>query len=514
MSDSSDLSVTQIEKRRLRLARRRRAASRFRLGCQLMIVLAISMVFVILSGIAGRAYSAFARYHIELTLSPALSAQLTGLSELSDPVRISQISAQIFPEIARQTGLDALYAQTPLKENELYDRLALISALKAYPSRPDRLRIPLNHALDLYLKEQHIERHYSSQAQAVRLTPLENLQFDLKFTGEGSAEAESLQHEGEYLWRIGTTWYEQIEAQQTDIRLRHLLGPVITQPQQKNGFELLWLALPSADRKLSNLQIASMETLHSQRVIVSRPSYALLMRADSTRPEIAGAAAAITGSLITLLITSLSALPIGILAAIYLQELAPDNRLTRLLELNINNLAAIPSIIFGLLGAAVFLNLFGLPRSIPLVGGLVLGLMVLPTVIISARAALAAVPDTLREGALALGASRVQMVFHHILPVAGPGILTGTILAMARAIGETAPLLLIGMVAFVHEIPGRADDEATVLPVLIYKWFGSAERAWEPMTAAVILILILILIVLSLIVVVIRWQVDKTWKRS
>jgi phosphate transport system permease protein len=217
------------------------------------------------------------------------------------------------------------------------------------------------------------------------------------------------------------------------------------------------------------------------------------------------------GSIFTMLITAIFALPVGILAAVYLEEFARNTVLTRVIEVNINNLAAVPSIIFGLLGAAVFLNTFGLPRSAPLVGGLVLGLLVLPTIIIASRAALRSVPPSVRDAALGLGASPNQAVFHHVLPLAAPGILTGAIIAMARALGETAPLLLIGMVAFVSEVPASPNDEATVLPVLIYKWFSGAERAWEPMTAAVILILLVVLVAMNLIAVLVRRRFERRW---
>jgi len=210
-------------------------------------------------------------------------------------------------------------------------------------------------------------------------------------------------------------------------------------------------------------------------------------------------------------VTALFAIPVGILAAVYLEEFAPKNRMTNIIELNINNLAAVPSIIFGLLGAALFINAFGMPRSVPLVGGLVLGLLVLPTVIIASRAALKSVPPSVRTAALGLGASQTQSVFHHVLPLAAPGIMTGAILAMARALGETAPLLLIGMVAFVNEVPTGPTQEATTLPVLIYKWFSGAERAWEPMTSAVIIILLATLVLMNLAVVLLRRRFERRW---
>ena len=273
------------------------------------------------------------------------------------------------------------------------------------------------------------------------------------------------------------------------------------------------LVLPtrSQNRQVSNHQIAYALLLKEQSMISRRFNGSLFTSADSTYPELAGAAAAMVGSMFTMFMTALFAIPVGIFAAVYLEEFAKKSLITNIIEVNINNLAAVPSIIFGLLGAAVFLNTFGLPRSVPLVGGLVLGLLVLPTIIIASRAALQSVPPSVRDAALGLGASHSQAVFHHVLPLAAPGILTGAIIAMARALGETAPLLLIGMVAFISEVPQTPSDEATVLPVLIYKWFSGAERAWEPMTAAVIVILLVILVGMNLIATLLRRRFERRW---
>ena len=204
-------------------------------------------------------------------------------------------------------------------------------------------------------------------------------------------------------------------------------------------------------------------------------------------------------------------MPVGIAAAIYLEEFAPKNRFTDFIEININNLAAVPSIVFGLLGLAVFINFFGMPRSAPLVGGLVLSLMTLPTIIISSRAALKSVPPSIKEAALGLGASHMQTVFHHVLPLAMPGILTGAIIGMAQALGETAPLLMIGMVAFIVDVPGGIFDSATVLPVQIYLWSDSPERAFTALTAATILVLLVFLVVMNAIAIYLRKHFERRW---
>jgi phosphate transport system permease protein len=262
--------------------------------------------------------------------------------------------------------------------------------------------------------------------------------------------------------------------------------------------------LVEGDRKLSDQQLAWLGTLAERGRIENHWNLRFLTSGDSRDPELAGVQGAIRGSFLTLLVTFVLSFPIGVAAAIYLQEFAPRSRLTDLIEVNINNLAAVPSIVFGLLGLAVFLNLFGLPRSAPLVGGMVLGLMTLPTVIIASRAALAAVPPSIRGAALGIGASPTQAVLHHVVPVALPGILTGTIIGMARALGETAPLLMIGMVAFIVDVPSAPTDPSTVLPVQIYLWAEAPERAFAARTGAAILVLLAFLVTMNSVAVWVR----------
>ena len=259
-----------------------------------------------------------------------------------------------------------------------------------------------------------------------------------------------------------------------------------------------------ADRKISDQQIGWVETLDAQGRISQPWNWRFLFAGDSREPELAGLQGAIRGSMLTLLITFLLSFPIGVCAAVYLEEFAPKNRFTDVIEVNINNLAAVPSIIFGLLGLAVFLNIFGMPRSAPLVGGVVLALMTLPTIIIAGRAALSAVPPSIREAALGIGASPTQAVFHHVLPQAVPGILTGTIIGMARSLGETAPLLMIGMVAFIADLPTGVDDPSTVLPVQIFLWNDAPERAFVARTSGAIVVLLGFLIAMNAAAVWVR----------
>jgi len=269
--------------------------------------------------------------------------------------------------------------------------------------------------------------------------------------------------------------------------------------------------LPESDRRMNDQQISWVDTLDGAGRIKSMFNVGFFTNGDSREPESAGIMGAAMGSFYMLTITLLLAFPIGIGAAIYLEEFAVKNRITDIIEVNINNLAAVPSIVFGLLGLAVFLNFFQLPRSAPLVGGLVLFLMTLPTIIITGRVALQSVPPSIREAALGVGASKMQAVVHHVLPLAMPGMLTGTIIGMARALGESAPLLMIGMVAFVVDIPSGFTDPATALPVQIYLWADSPERAFMERTSAAIMVLLTFLVLMNGTAVYLRSKFERRW---
>jgi phosphate transport system permease protein len=268
---------------------------------------------------------------------------------------------------------------------------------------------------------------------------------------------------------------------------------------------------PEDERRLSDAQVAWVDALRADGALQLRFNRAFFTNGDSRDPEQAGVRGAVVGSFLTLLITLLLSFPIGVGAAVYLEEFAPRNRITDIIEVNINNLAAVPSIVFGLLGLAMFISFFGMPRSAPLVGGLVLTLLTLPTVIIASRAALKAVPPSIREAALGMGASRWQTVVHHVLPLAMPGVLTGAIIGMARALGESAPLLMIGMVAFIVEVPAGALDPSTVLPVQVFLWSDLPERGFVERTSGAIIVLLLFLIVMNATAVVLRNMFEKRW---
>jgi len=268
---------------------------------------------------------------------------------------------------------------------------------------------------------------------------------------------------------------------------------------------------PEDQRRFTDLQITLVDDLTESGEIRKTFNTAFFTRGDSREPEQAGIKGAMIGSLYTLIVTLLLSFPIGVSAAIYLEEFAPKNRLTEIIEVNINNLAAVPSIVFGLLGLAVFINLFHLPRSAPVVGGLVLTLMTLPTIIISSRSAIKSVPPSIREAALGLGASKMQMVLHQVLPLAMPGMITGTIIGMAQALGETAPLLMIGMVAFIADVPAGPMDPATVLPVQVYLWSDLPERAFVAKTSGAIMVLLGFLAMMNLFAVFLRKKFERNW---
>lgn len=270
-------------------------------------------------------------------------------------------------------------------------------------------------------------------------------------------------------------------------------------------------ATPEARRQLNDRQVGWIDQLAADGDLKKRFNTGLFVNGASSQPETAGVGVALIGSFFMMLTVVVLAVPLGVAAALYLEEFAPKNRLTDLIEVNINNLAAVPSIVFGLLGLAVFINFFGLPRSAALVGGLVLTLMTLPTIIIATRAAIRAVPPSIREAALGVGASRMQTVFHHVLPLAMPGIMTGTIIGLVQALGETAPLLMIGLVAFVVDYPTTPLEPSTALPVQIYMWATAAERGFVERTAGATIILLGFLIVMNATAVILRRRFERKW---
>ena len=269
--------------------------------------------------------------------------------------------------------------------------------------------------------------------------------------------------------------------------------------------------LDESNRPISNAQISWINFMVEKKMVERKFNVSFFSKGDSRNSEEAGILGAIVGSFLALMVTIIAAFPLGVMSAIYLEEFAPKNKFTNLIEVNINNLAAVPSIVFGLLGLAIFLNFFGLPRSSPLAGGLVLALMTLPTIIISSRVAIKSVPPSIREAAMGVGASKMQSVFHHVMPLAIPGILTGTIIGMARALGETAPLLMMGMVAFIVDVPQSITDPSTVLPAQIFLWSDQPERGFEEKTASATIILLGFLLTMNALAVFLRYKYERKW---
>jgi phosphate transport system permease protein len=268
---------------------------------------------------------------------------------------------------------------------------------------------------------------------------------------------------------------------------------------------------PEAERRINDQVIAFVDKLNDANLITYEISDYLFFGSASRNAEIAGIKGALVGSIFTLAVCLIISFPLGVATAVYLEEIAPKNRITEIIEININNLAAVPSVVFGIMGLAIFIVTFGLPRSIPLVGGIVLALMTLPTIIISSRAAIRAVPPSIRDAALGVGASKMQTIFHHVIPLALPGMLTGTIIGMAQALGETAPLLMIGMVAFIVDVPGGVAEPATALPVQIFMWADFAERMFIQKTSAAIIVLLAFLITMNAAAIILRKKLERRW---
>ncbi|MEE2930387.1 MAG: phosphate ABC transporter permease PstA [Pseudomonadota bacterium] len=500
-----------------RLRQRYNAERRFKRYGQIAIAVAVGFLAILLLSIGTRAASAFSHHTVTVTIDQSDFSDRDAVSVTKVNLAVREALQDLFPEtrVDATSRTDLFGLTTRLAVLPLTRRLQAQADLGAGPVTA---KLALSDELDLYLKYQVQSQQKTDIGRAGRLSrtdenTLRLTNADLNGFDAFQAPLETSEMApSKVLVSVSDAWFELQTVSGAALILRHLAGPMPRLGEQdRTAISAIVLPAASDERRVSNRQIAMVLFLQQAGHIQRQFNTGLFTNSDSTYPELAGAAAAIVGSLFTMLVTAIFALPIGVLAAVYLEEFAKKSILTNVIEVNINNLAAVPSIIFGLLGAAVFLNTLGLPRSVPLVGGLVLGLLILPTIIIASRAALRSVPPSVRDAALGLGASPTQTVFHHVLPLAAPGILTGAIIAMARALGETAPLLLIGMVAFVSEIPSSPDDEATVLPVLIFKWFSGAERAWEPMTSAVIVVLLTVLVSMNLVAVLLRRHFERRW---
>ncbi len=556
------------------LPRRYRAEQRFRLYGRAAILLAISALALLLFSVGSQGFTAFSIYRFNLPLQldaklidPKNTADPKVIAKGRYRKLIQKALSDAFPDVRSRSDKRALYAfSTGLNSVELRNQVVKNPSLIGTKIR---FTAPLSDDLDLYLKGKITPRKFSKGDGTI--TASVPGPKTLALTGQPGAfealiqhirqkrlvRAERLEEQAEKLRErikgtskgvalVQHTEIARLEAQAADMRQKakehtihlgkndpsilidfnqgfikaaalsdhQLSGSVLSRPtdmEPTQNWRSLILDSPERSRRVTDKQAVWAEALLARGHVKRSFNSIFFTHADSREPELAGIAGAMVGSVLTLMATMLAAVPIGILAAIYLEEFAPKNRLTDFIEVNINNLAAVPSIIFGLLGLAVFLNMFHMPRSAPIVGGLVLALMTLPVIIIASRAAIKAVPPSIREAALGIGASKTQTVFDHVLPLAAPGILTGTIIGLARALGETAPLLMIGMVAFIADIPKSLTSPATAMPVQIYLWASSAERSWESRTAAAIIILLLLMIILNLTAVFLRHKFERRW---
>jgi phosphate transport system permease protein len=333
----------------------------------------------------------------------------------------------------------------------------------------------------------------------------------LRGEATGSDELVLSEEAPSFLLRINDGLIKLVALEANRARGELLVPPASAAPAEAGTWETLELTTPQDARRLTDQQLAWVLQLQQEGLLSKRFNVPFFTNGTSREPELAGIAGAVLGSFYTLVLTLLFSFPIAVGAALYLEEFAPKNRLTDLIEVNINNLAAVPSIVFGLLGLAVFINFFGVPRSTPLVAAMVLTLMTLPTIIIASRAALKSVPPSIREAALGVGASPLQARMHHVLPLALPGMMTGTIIGMAQALGESAPLLMIGMIAFIVDVPQGFTDSATVLPVQIFLWADSPERGFVERTSAAIMVLLAFLILMNLTAVLLRRRFERRW---
>ncbi|HHG89943.1 MAG TPA: phosphate ABC transporter permease PstA [Devosia sp.] len=421
-----------------------------------------------------------------------------------------------FPEVSGRTakrtlsGLISPGAPVLLRE-----------ALLADPERrnaPNAITLPLSDFADLYLKGQISRSTYRTGEGELAIEVSEtgvlisgaDLAAGLESSGADGKISLSREMPSLLLYAGGGVF--KLETLEGNLATARILSPLDAGETTKAlDWQVRLIEVPEANRKFSDREIVWTDKLVERQLVQAKFNTLFFTRGASREPEMAGILGAVVGTALTLVVTLGLSFPLGVAAAVYLEEFAPRNRLTALVEVNINNLAAVPSIVFGLLGLAVFLTFFGMPRSAPLVGGMVLALMTLPTIIIASRAALRAVPPSIREAALGIGASKMQVVVHHVLPLAMPGILTGTIIGMAQALGETAPLLMIGMVAFVVDIPGGFTDPATVLPVQIFMWADFPEPAFQQRTSAAIMVLLAFLVVMNALAVVLRKQFERRW---
>ncbi|MEJ1159304.1 phosphate ABC transporter permease PstA [Prosthecomicrobium sp. N25] len=514
LSSGRSVDITS-DAARARIKARYRAEARFKAYGVVAIAFAGLFLVLLLADIVLKALPAFTTH--ALVLDVPLTAETVDPSGRRDPDDFKQ--AGDFAKVVRE----ALYTQVPALSDRA-GRKTLNSMLSSSAADGLRRKVGADPALigttvkvsalvsddaDLYLKG------FTSNVRRTAGTSALTLSVDggtaVLQGPAGSFTPAAPGFQGSTLVRVDGGVVKASKVTPERIEGEVLVPLAGAASAASRTWELVQIDAGESVRKITDKEIAVLELLRGKGLVEAGFNWSFFTTGDSREAESAGILGALVGSAMTMLVTLVICLPLGVGAAIYLEEFAPKNRWTELIEVNINNLAAVPSIVFGLLGLAVFLNFFGLPRSAPLVGGLVLALLVLPTIIIASRAALKAVPPSIREAALGVGASKQQAIFHHVLPLAMPGILTGTIIGMAHALGETAPLLMIGMVAFIVDVPHSISDAATVLPVQIFLWSDLPEVAFQAKTAAAILVLLAFLFVMNGLAIVLRKKFERRW---
>ncbi|MEQ1899834.1 MAG: phosphate ABC transporter permease PstA [Devosia sp.] len=515
-------SIHTTSDARGRLKRRYRSEANFKALGVAALATAILFLVVLLSSIVWKGIPAFVYNFASLPLDVA-GVDRTDLAKANyDGIVKAAIRAQ-FPELTSRgdtrlvASLMSSGAPTVLRD-QVQDDPAGLDRAGAYS-------LPISDFADLYLKGQ-ISSSTTSTIAATATVRVDGDKVTLTFPAGALATVlaadavpanaatpprQLLATDLSLLVYVGDVVVKADGLTTTTVSGAAILGDATKLPASVNAVRLRSLVVPEASRKFSDKEIVWTDALVERGYVRTGFNWIFATKGASREAEMAGILGAVIGSALTLIVTLALAFPVGVAAAIYLEEFAPRNRWTTFIEVNINNLAAVPSIVFGLLGLAVFLNFFGFERSAPYVGGFVLALMTLPTIIIASRVALRSVPPSIREGALGIGASRLQAVFHHVLPLAMPGILTGAIIGMARALGETAPLLMIGMVAFVVDLPNGFASAATVLPVQIYMWADFPEPAFEQRTSAGILVLLVFLVAMNLTAIILRRRFERRW---
>jgi phosphate transport system permease protein len=480
------------------IARRYAAERRFRLYGIAALVLTTAFLFVLVSDIVWRSIPAFTQYHavLEVTVDP-------------EKIDASNPAAGDFEGMVKTAWRDQFPSVTSRADRRLLNGLVsgaggnelrrLVLADPSLIGKTVTVPVMLSDDADLFLKGQATSVSRTDGQGALRIRTEGENYF---LSGQGAGPGSIVLADGGAF---------KIAAEGDSAPAEVIAAPGGASEIAQGQWQFLNFGAPEAERKITDRAAVWLEMVREKDSLERQIAWNFFLNGDSREAEQAGILGSVMGSLMVVFVTVALSLPIGVSAAIYLEEFAPRNRLTEIIEVNINNLAAVPSIIFGLLGLAVFLGFFGMPRSVPLVGGIVIALMSLPTIIIASRAAIRAVPPSIREAALGVGASHQQAVFHHVLPLAMPGIMTGTILAVASAIGETAPLLLIGMVAFIVDIPSGFLDSATVLPVQIYLWSDLPEAAFVARTAAAIVVLLVIMMMLNALAIFLRKKFERRW---